>query len=479
MIGRVSLLEAVRDRDLLGATLDLWPKQIELLRGLDDPTVRMHLLAVGRQGSKSTLAALLAVHNAVLRDDLDGMIPRGRTRYVLSASPSEDQSREFVGLCAGIVEASPLLASMAEIKADRIDFRLPSGAHTAIQALAANSRSVRGKSASLVIVDEMAHMSDTAGPASDVRMFNALEPSLRVFNEASSMVLISTPFGETGKFWELCQAAEAGTLPGARLTHAATWEIVPGLDEAWKDRKRAEVGEDVFRQEYGAEFVAGAGQFFDLREVFFEEGPFRPADAVSWIAGTDAAFHSDRFGVVLVGESASEPGVFLVGSVDAIAPGERLRSLESRRAREDATLAKVWEVIEPFRGYGVRVVGDQHQADGLRSFFGRKGVEVEIINITGPISTAGFVSLRARLLDGSLRCWKHPLLLEELRRVRTARTAESIVLPHFAGGHCDAAAALALACYALREGSERPVAIPTQPSRLMRDKFHYSDSEWG
>jgi hypothetical protein len=365
---------------------------------------------------------------------------------------------------SGIIEASPLLGPMAEIKSDRIDFHLPSGAHTAIRALAANSRSIRGMTASLVIFDEFAHASDTAGPASDERMFNALEPSLRVFADAGRMVLISTPFGEVGKFYELCQAVEAGTLPGARLTHAATWEVDPSLDEAWKDRKRAELGDDVFRQEYGAEFVAGAGQFFDLREIEFEQAPARPEDASHWWIGTDAAFAFDRFGVALVGEATGEPGVFVTGAVDAIDPGERLRSLEARREREDATLARVWEIVEPCHAVRpVKVLGDQHQSDGIRSFFERRGVPVEIVNITAPIQTAAFVTTRARLIDGSLRCWKHPLLLEELRRIRTARTAESVVLPRFAGGHCDAASALALACYAVREGSHPPAAVLTVP----------------
>jgi len=477
----VPLLEAVRDPDLLGATLTPWPRQLDLLRGLDDPSVRTHLLAVGRQSGKSTLAALLAVHNAVLRPDLDAMIPRGRTRYVLVASPSEDQSREFVGLCAGIVEASPLVAPLAEVKADRIDFRLRSGAHTAIRALAANSRSVRGMSASLVILDEAAHLSDTAGPGSDERMFTALEPSLRVFGDAGRMVLISTPHGELGKFYELAQAVEAGTLPGARLTRAATWEVVPDLDEAWRDRKRAEIGDDVFRQEYGAESVAGAGQFFpDLSEIEFDEAPFRPEDMRDVVAALDPAFHADRFGVALVGEAVGEPGVFLVGAVDAVDPGERRRSWEARREREDATLERVWSVIEPYHAVRkVKVVSDQHQADGIRSYFGRRGLEVEIVNITAPIQTAAFVSLRARLLDGSLRCWKHPLLVEELRRVRTARAAESVVLPRFAGGHCDVASALALACYALREGVSRPAAAVTGPSGISQRYQRYSGSQFG
>ncbi len=476
---RVPLLDAVFDRDLLGGTLKPWPRQVELLRGLDDPAVRTHLLAIGRQAGKSTLASMLAVHNAALRPDLDDVVPRGRTRYVLVASPSEDQSREFVSLCAGIIEGSPLLGPMADVRADRIDFRLPSGAHTAIRALAANSRSVRGMSASLVILDEAAHLGDTAGPGSDERMFTALEPSLRVFADAGRMVLISTPHGETGKFYELCQAVDAGALPGGRLTHAATWEIDPSLGEDWRERKRAEIGEDTFRQEYGAEFVAGAGQFFDLREVEFEDAPARPLDASSWVVGTDAAFHSDRFGLALVGEAVGESGTFLVGAVDAIAPGERLRSLAARRAREDATLARVWEVIEPYAAERpVRVWGDQHQSDGLRSFFGRKGVQVEIVNVTAPIQTQAFVSLRSRLLDGSLRCWKHPQLVEDLRRVRTAKNVESIHLPRYAGGHCDAASALALCAYAVREGDLRPAAAVTKASRITRRPARESEFGW-
>jgi hypothetical protein len=336
--------------------------------------------------------------------------------------------------------------------------------------------------ASLVVLDEFAHFTDTAGPASDERMFNALEPSLRVFGDAGRMVLISTPFGEVGKFYELWQAAEAGTLPGARLTKAATWEVDPSLDEAWKDRKRAELGDDVFRQEYGAEFVAGAGQFFDLRSISFEQAPFRPEDAREWVCGLDSAFHADRFGVALVGEALTDPGTFLVAEVAAIDPGQRLRSWEARREREDKTLAEVWAILEPYQEArpGLKIVSDQHQADGIRSFFERRGARVEIINLTSPVQTAAFVSMRARLVDGSLRCWKHPLLLEDLRRIRTARTAESVVLPRYAGGHWDAASALALACYAVREGSHPPAAAVTAPpSGVMPVARRYSDSVFG
>jgi Terminase large subunit, T4likevirus-type, N-terminal len=452
------LVRAARDPQMLGATLKLWPKQEELLASLEMPE-STHIWAIGRQASKSTLGAIAAVHNCALRPDLDAMVPHGRIRYVLAAAPGEAQAREFVGLCAALVEASDFLRGMAQVKTDRIDFTLPSGARTAIRAMPANSRSVRGVSASLIVLDEFAHFSDTSGPGSDERMYAALEPSTRVFGVAARMLLISTPFGETGRFYELFRAAQSGLLPSARVEHAPVWEIDMRLTEEWRERKRIEVGEDIFRQEYGAEFIAGGGQFFDLRGVEYEDGPARPEDITRVVAGLDPAFHADKFGVAVLGESVNEPGVLLAGVLDGIAPGGRLKSLDRRRGREDATLAKVWELLEPYAGSGLQIVTDQHQSDAVSSYFGRLGVAVRVVHLNGPKQTAAFTSMRTRLIDGSLRLWKHQPLIEELRRVRAGST-ESIELPRHAGSHMDIASAAALAVYELRGVSGEPEGGP-------------------
>lgn len=402
------------------------------------------------------MAACAAVHNASCRGDLDEMLPRGRVRYVLCAAPGQSQAEEFIRLCEALIDASPVLRGLATVKSDRIDFRLPSGAKTCIRAMPANSRSVRGLSASLIVLDEFAHFTDTAGPASDERMFEALEPSTRVFRDKAKVLIISTPFGQTGKFSELFMQAESGVLPSAVAVTAPVWAIDVSLDEAWREARRAELGEDVFRQEYGAEFTASGGAFYDLRGVEFEDGPAAPEEGRNWVAGLDPAFHSDRHGVALVGESVHNPGLLIVGAVDAIEPGGKLRSLDLRRGREDRTLARVWEIIEP---YAPRIVTDQHQADAVSSYFGRFGVSTRVVNLTGPVQTAAFTSTRTRLIDGSLRLWRHPLLIEELRRVR-ARDSETIYLPRFGGGHCDAISALALACWELRGATG---AVPGTP----------------
>jgi phage FluMu gp28-like protein len=78
--------------------------------------------------------------------------------------------------------------------------------------------------------------------------------------------------------------------------------------------------------------------------------------------------------------------------------------------------------------------------------------------------------LKARIEDGSLLLWRCAQLLEDLRRI-SLRSNERVMLPRYAGGHCDAAAALALAVRHFTPSlRSRPVALPTQlPVSVMRD----------
>ena len=228
---------------------------------------------------------------------------------------------------------------------------------------------------------------------------------------------------------------------------------MPDVDPEWLDARRAELGEALYAQEFEASFTDAGGSFFDLNEIEFDEAPALPGDATRWLAALDPAWHRDSFGVALIGQSREHRDELLVGELAALAPHGKARSFEQRRAREDATLAAVWELIAPFEPW--KIVTDQHNSAAIESYFARRGVQVEVVNLTSPIQTAAFTSLRARLVDGSLRCWRHPELIEDLRRVR-ARDNETIQLPRYGDSHCDLAAALALGCYELRESGAPP-----------------------
>jgi Terminase large subunit, T4likevirus-type, N-terminal len=452
----VPLVRFASDPRLGGATIEWRERQLDVLELFGRDDLRVVALAAGRQGGKSTMAVATALWNCVARDDLDALVPTGRTRHVLVASPSEEQSRELIRIAAGMIEASPVLRALAEPSRNAITFRLSSGARTALLALPANPATVRGKTASLTIVDECAHLnSDAAGWNNDTRMIEALEGSMSVFDPASKskLILISTPAGEVGEFHRIYTAARDGTLPNASAVHAPAWELNPDLDsEAWRESKIRLLGQAGFDQEHGAVFTTGSGQFFDVSELSFAlDRPARPEESASWVVALDPGFHSDRFGVAIVGESRFEPGVFLVGGLWSIDPRAQgiARDQRERRAREDRILQLAWELIAPFRSRLWKVVTDQHDSVSVRSFFGNRGAETEVVGVTGPILTEMMVMVRSRLTNGSLRCWPDPELLEDLRRVRARSTSESIVLPRHSGGHCDELAALGLAVRAL------------------------------
>ena len=456
----VTLSKAATDPRLLGSTLELWPRQVELLRTLEGAE-RTVLIAAARQVGKTTLAAMLAVHNATMRPDLDRVLPRRRKRFILVAAPGEDQSREFIDVAAGLIADSPALRGMAEVSASRIEFRLPDGRRSCIVALPANAKTVRGRSASLVILEEFAHFDQSAGPGSDERLYRALRPSMRRFGSLAKLVAISTPSGESGRFWELHRDAEQGVLPSATAVRLSAWEVDPSYGEEQREADRAELGEDGFAEECGAEFVTGSGSFFDLSGVRFEGRPAAPEEGTGWVCGLDAAFSSDLFGIACVGRSRSDPNQLVVGAVAALKPKRSRKaseeSFEDERARQDSILAQVAEIVAP---YSPRGVADLHKGGPVKSYLGRQGVAVKLITPSDPLTKQRSVSLRARLEDGSLRAWAHAQLIQDLRRIR-ATDADRIHLPKQRNGsHCDAAVALSLAVWELKESSDGRLLVP-------------------
>ena len=378
------------------------------------------------------MAAATAVANSCLRPDLDLMMsPRRRTRYVLVGAASESQAVEFVRVAATLVEESELLRDLAEVRSDRIEFRIPRvgpkgerwTARTCIRAMSSSSRSTRGMSASLLVLDEFGHVGDSLGPGGDTQLYAALLPSLRAFGAKAKTLIISTPSGRSGKFFELFEAAQGGVLPSARAVQASVTDVVPDIDRGWLDARRAELGQSLYAQEFEAQFTDAGGSFFDLSDVEFLDAPVAPEDGTHWIGCCDAAFHGDSFGAVVLGRSRQQPGTLVVGACGAIKPKGVARSFTARRSREDATLEEVRRLFEP---YGVtQVVGDQHGATPIRSYFGRFGVGMRVVNLSRQTQTQAFVSLRSRLTDGSLQCWRHAGLIDELRRVQARADAIS------------------------------------------------------
>ena len=440
------LLEACDDSALLG--FPLWPRQRELLAAVETG-LRLHVWALGRRSGKTTLAALVALWDCLLRPDLDERVRPGERRHAVAVATSLRQARLFVRAARSIVERSPLLAELVEsVTDDEIVF----ATETALSAFPCTSRGARGWPILTLLMDEAAHFVDTEGNSAAESVWRALVPATAQFGDAARIIVSSTPFGQEGLFASLFQQAAAGELDDAHAEHATTADVNPTITAGFLEQERAR-DPDGFRSEYLAEFVGGGAAFLDperITDAVTERGELAPEHAVGWVAGLDPAFSSDPFGLALVGRDRHDRERLVLGLAQAWKPSRRKPgSFEERRAVEDAVLSEVAAVCQR---YQARVVTDQYAAPAIVEYLRRRGLSVRTVPMTAKSKTEAFGELRARLNSRALELYEHPDLLAELRRLRTRFTAgaASVVNPRVGGSHGDLAQALALAVWEQR-----------------------------
>jgi hypothetical protein len=215
--------------------LDPDPWQAEVLSSAE----RRILMCCCRQSGKSTVASVVAVHDAVYE-------PRS---LVLLISPTMRQSGEVFQKCmAAYAGIGKPVASETETA---LSLRLENGSR--IVSLPGNASTVRGYSGvRLVVIDEAA-WTDEDLPA-------ALWPMLAV--SGGRTVALSTPNGKRGWFWE---AWESGGQSWKRFK--VTADEVSRIPRQYLNEERLRLGERAYRQEYQCEFLEKTGQAFSLASI--------------------------------------------------------------------------------------------------------------------------------------------------------------------------------------------------------------------
>ncbi|MEZ5400817.1 MAG: terminase family protein [Bryobacteraceae bacterium] len=213
--------------DTLGFEPD--PIQAEMLRSRA-PRI---LLNCSRQWGKSTVTAAKAVHRALMVPEL----------LVVAMSPSARQTAELLRKMGGFLKACG-----SPIKGDgdnEMSFLLRNGSR--IVGLPGGEAHIRGfSSVGLLIIDEAARVSDAS--------YRAARPMLAV--GGGSLLLLSTPFGKRGFFYEAWKSKEAWLRIQAR---AADCSRIPA---AFLEEEKRNLGDTWFRQEYCCEFIDNETRLF-------------------------------------------------------------------------------------------------------------------------------------------------------------------------------------------------------------------------
>jgi hypothetical protein len=211
----------------LGIVPDPW--QEDLLRS----EVSRVLLNCCRQSGKSTMAAMLALHQAL---DEPGSL-------VLILAPALRQSQEMFGKIAAFYRdlGRPVPAEAEQ----RLGLELANGSR--IAALPGSERTVRGFSGvDLLIVDEAARVDDA--------LVHSVRPMLAV--SGGTLMMLSTPYGKRGVFYEEWTEGEDWQRYEVPATEC------PRIPASFLEAERRSMPEWWFAQEFLCEFRETEDQIF-------------------------------------------------------------------------------------------------------------------------------------------------------------------------------------------------------------------------
>lgn len=411
--------------------ISLFPYQSDALR-----LIRRHdrtCLAWGRQCGKDHLTSLYGLYLALTR-------PRS---IVVCVSPSQRQSDLWMerlqsfALSRREVRGSVVDLSQSEISltnASRV-YSLPSGAQ--------GSATIRGFSrVSLLVVNEAAWVSEDT--------FQAAQPFLAASGAEAKLVLISTPFGQSGHFWRSWNS----DLFAKSHARSAESPLVPA---EFLEKEKATMDSLSFAAEYEAQFLSAQNAYFPTELIAscthaygLVESPLPEHEGLARYLGADWArvAGADRSVLTVVGVDTEGQGKVLW-----------IRSFEGvdyvQQAAYVAWLHGLWSFRRIFSDASNHAVNDL-----LRS----RSLPVEPVVFTVPSKVELFGRLKNAMEAGRLVLPNHPDLLRELSTFEyRISEAGNLLLHHVAGGRDDHPDSLALAASAItrpRRGKAGPVVGP-------------------
>lgn len=247
--------------DPLALNLKLWPKQKEILEQLWSGNYQTWVLALGRRSGKTLMSAVVAIYAAVVKaPQYKAFLRPGEPFHIITVANTESQSKIALQMITNLLKESPILKNLI-IKETSDELWLSNGAR--FRALPASSRGARGLAVPVLIFDELGHAIDTEnGNSSGKAVYESLSPSIAQFGTLGRTLLLSSPWVDSGVFYDMFIQAKSGDFPDMACVNLPSWEINPTLDKNWlaAQEKRDPA---VFSREFGGVFSGSVNQFLD------------------------------------------------------------------------------------------------------------------------------------------------------------------------------------------------------------------------
>lgn len=196
-------------------------------------------VVTSRQAGKTTSAAVIILHYILFNEH----------KTVALLANKGDAAREILERVKLSFESLPDWLQSGVVEWNKGTIELENGCK--VIAAATSSSAIRGKSISLLYIDEAAFVENWD------QFFASVFPTISS-GETTKVLFTSTPNG-LNHFYKTCEGAKNGTNGYAYVE--VPWQKVPGRNEAWQKETLAAMDFDMekFAQEFDCEFQGSSG----------------------------------------------------------------------------------------------------------------------------------------------------------------------------------------------------------------------------
>lgn len=232
--------------------VELWPRQRKILDDLFEKDIRHAIWAMGRRSSKTFMAAIAATYMCFVEDEyFIRRVRKGEKWYVITVANDLGQSKIALDNIRQLIVNSPFNSEI--IRETSLEVEISNGC--VFQAIPASARASRGKAVVGILQDELSFALEGDANRGAKAMYDALSPSIAQFGKHGKILELSSPWLDSGLFYEHFRQAQSGEFPTMQALQIPTWEINPalpwGCDFLENARKK---DEETFWVEFGAQF---------------------------------------------------------------------------------------------------------------------------------------------------------------------------------------------------------------------------------
>ncbi len=376
----------------------------------------------GVQSGKSRIASTIAAYEGLTATrEMDGT----NLYAAVLAQDYRGARRTIFSYAAAPFDASPSLARRV-VNRTAHTIELDSG--VVIAAYPCRPASIRGIRARVLVLDEFAYYVGSDAAATDTEMLRAARG--RVATTGGRLVIISSPYGQSGALWNLHRAHYGRDDSPILVWQASAPEMNPTLPADYVERMK-ETDPEAYRSEILGEFRAGVASLLDPEAldavVAHGRRELAPAPSVTYRAFVDpSGGRADAF-TIAIGHRTPDLAV-----VDVV----RAWPAPFNPA---GVVAEASDILKAYRVSSV--TGDRYAGEWPREAFRIHGVTYEMAEED---RSSLYLKLLPAVNSKGIELPDLPELLRELRGLERRRgSSGKDRVDHRPGAHDDQANAVA------------------------------------